>query len=533
MDKTLTEALNTKIADDAGMLPQPTSEQEAIIRAATNGDESLMIQAYAGTGKTTTLTMLSRALQGGGLALAFNLSAKKELEKRFPLGWKVMTLNGLGHSAWMRALPRERKITLDERKLGRLVSAEFKRAQWAGGEESWANVRGLVAAGMLSGIVPAQYPNNKGLIENSLDNWASIAEDQWLTVNDREIEIAQATLLASVKESFAGTISFDDQIYMPTMFNGQFQRYGCVLVDEAQDLNALQHIMVKRCAGGRLIVVGDTRQAIYQFRGADARSMDKLRSLRPDWIDLPLATTFRCPKVVVARQQHHAPGYRASANNKQGIFAQWFGEDYARLVGKSTWDWDLIEKVRAKHAPKGSIAVLCRNNAPLLGLAFKLLRKGVGVEMLGRDIGKGLQALSKKLCPDDFMPQMECIVAVNDWKTSECSLAKVNGQENKIEGIEDRAECLIAVLNNSRDAGELRRQLDKVFAMTNGQIVLSTGHKAKGGEWDLVIHLDAWRIPSKQALRDAVQMEQERNLQYVIETRAKAVLIEAKLGDFE
>lgn len=533
MDKSLTEMLNTKIANDEGMLPPPTPEQQAIIAAANAGDESLMIQAYAGTGKTTTLTMLARALAQGGLALAFNVSARKELEKRFPPGWKVMTLNGLGHGAWMRAIPRDRKITLDERKVGRLVSAEFKRAQWAGGDESWANVRTMVSSAMLAGIVPREYPNNKGLIENSLDNWASIAEDQWLVVNDREIEIAQAVLLASVKEAFAGTISFDDQIYMPVMFNGQFQRYGTVLVDEAQDLNALQHIMVKRAAGGRLIVVGDTRQAIYQFRGADAQSMAKLRALRPNWVDLPLATTFRCPKVVVDRQQEHAPGYKASSGNKVGVFAQWFGQDYARLVGKPTWDWDLIERVRTKHSPKGSIAVLCRNNAPLLGLAFKLLRRGVGVEMLGRDIGKGLQALSKKLCPDDTMTQAECILKVTEWRDSECSLARVNGQENKIEGITDRAECLIAVLNNAATAGDLRTKLERVFAMTNGQIVLSTGHKAKGGEWDVVIHLDPDRIPSKQALRDAVQMEQERNLLYVIETRAKAVLIEAKLGDFE
>ena len=46
------------------------------------------------------------------------------------------------------------------------------------------------------------------------------------------------------------------------------------------------------------------------------------------------------------------------------------------------------------------VAVLCRNNAPLLSMAFKLLRRGIGVKMLGRDIGKGLVPLAKKLFPN-------------------------------------------------------------------------------------------------------------------------------------
>ena len=79
---------------------QPTLEQQHIIDAARS-PASLMVNALAGTGKTTTLTMLAAALpKEPSLALAFNKKIKEELEKRFPPHFTVMTMNGLGHRAW-------------------------------------------------------------------------------------------------------------------------------------------------------------------------------------------------------------------------------------------------------------------------------------------------------------------------------------------------------------------------------------------------------------------------------------------------
>src|SRR6185436_6074584 len=56
----------------------------------------------------------------------------------------------------------------------------------------------------------------------------------------------------------------------------------------------------------------------YAFRGAVNDSMERLRSLKDQWVDLPLYVTFRCPKVVVRKQQHHAPGFRAADGNAEG-----------------------------------------------------------------------------------------------------------------------------------------------------------------------------------------------------------------------
>jgi superfamily I DNA/RNA helicase len=123
---------------------------------------------------------------------------------------------------------------------------------------------------------------------------------------------------------------------------------------------------------------------------------------------------------------------------------------------------------------------------------------------------------------------------------SEIELAKANQNDGKIAGIEDRGECLLAVLDaegvlDSRDA---QSHLTALFSREGGAVTLATGHRAKGLEWDAVLHLDPWRLPSKHARRRADQgdlrpMEQELNLRYVIETRTKNVLVNADLEDFQ
>jgi hypothetical protein len=189
--------------------------------------------------------------------------------------------------------------------------------------------------------------------------------------------------------------------------------------------------------------------------------------------------------------------------------------------------------------PTAKMAVLCRNNAPLFGLAFKLLRQGIGVVMLGRDIGKGLTSLSNKLAPDDSTPRHIVAGKIVDWIESESSLARANGKEERVAGIQDRGECLLAVLGGAevRDAGGLRQMLAKLFAREDGLVTLSSIHKSKGLEWDLVLHLDPWRIPSKwaktaAAAGDTSQLEQECNLKYVAETRSRHTLVQASLDDF-
>jgi superfamily I DNA/RNA helicase len=225
--------------------------------------------------------------------------------------------------------------------------------------------------------------------------------------------------------------------------------------------------------------------------------------LRDEWTDLTLSVTFRCPKVVVARQQAFVPDFKWGPDNKVGHFDK-----------LTTWF----------PAGGADAAILCRNNAPLIRLAFQLLREQVPVNFLGKDIGANLKRLYNKLSDNGMKPIKATIDA-----------ALLYGQENPDKL--DKADSLVAILESHDSVDSAMRFLTE--ARTNS-ITLATGHKAKGLEWERVYHLNPFLIPSKYVqeakpdyepepgespsdewLRYQAQLQQENNLRYVIETRTK------------
>lgn len=513
---------------------EKTDEQEQIITAAraSAGGASLAVDALAGTGKTTTLAMVAGELRGPSLALAFNKSIAEEMKKQFPSHFDIKTMNGLGFGALRRALPEVGKWDLDGHKLGKIVSqlARERKVKLPG--DTWDAIRRVVTGAMLAGIKPGQTEKTgDGTLILTLDMpeaWLAIASDCGVDEADAEevCEWAYAALVENNRLTETGKISFDDQVYWPIVFGAPFPRYGRVLVDEAQDLNNLNHAAVARVSGsetGWLGICGDPRQSIYRFRGSVSESMGRLQGLKPSWAQLGLTMTFRCPKAVVARQLEHVPRFRAAEANPDGLVLDWRNRP---------WDWEKLWD--AGDEQPGQIAILCRNNAPLFSLAFKLLRERVNCAILGREIGKGLEALSRKVAGDDGTGIVEFLTRLAEWGETEASAASANGHEEKVDGIWDRVECLRVIAEGTRSAGELRGVLQKLFASDTPTVVLATIHKAKGLEWRTVVSLDPWRIPSKFAVRsgNVAELEQEWNLKYVLETRSKHTLILADAGDF-
>lgn len=77
---------------------RPTPEQEAAVEAFRRGDD-LVLQAGAGTGKTTTLKMLGRASPWRGRYLAFNRMIAREAQRTFPGNMTCSTAHKLAHRA--------------------------------------------------------------------------------------------------------------------------------------------------------------------------------------------------------------------------------------------------------------------------------------------------------------------------------------------------------------------------------------------------------------------------------------------------
>src|SRR5215469_13731490 len=406
------------------MAHAPTEEQAEIISAVAEGTQSLMIGAYAGTAKSTTIEMAAPGVREPALALAFNKKIADELQGRLPPNFKARTLNSIGHGAWIRSLNKP-SVNLDARKLGKLVTSVAKDMKVPLTSLQWEEVRDGVSSAMRAGLSPKDM--GQPLVADTQENWEDYIDPADSGDFPMLYDIAWEVLNASIDLARAGHISFDDQIYCPTILGGAWEKYPRVFVDEAQDLSPLNHVMLDLCSIGPIAAVGDKRQAIYLFRGADSSSMETMRRLRPTWNDLNLTLTFRCPKAIVARQQSHAPGYRAAPANEEGRFIAF------ERMGDEGWSCDRLQGRLLEIPDARQLAILCRNNAPLVSMAFKLIASGVGCQMLGRDIGVGLVRLVQKLSKDDSTPITKFTTAMTGWFEKEVAIAIANDKPDRVD----------------------------------------------------------------------------------------------------
>jgi DNA helicase II / ATP-dependent DNA helicase PcrA len=511
-------------------MPTPTDEQQAIIEAVAVPDgSSIMIQAGAGCAKTTTAVMSMSGVRVPTLSVAFNKRNADELAKVMPQNVLSKTANGVCHGAWLRAR-NLRGAKVDAYKGSKLISEIAKQNHMHLSTDQWDYAKTLFREAQIQGLVPEPFGSQfTTLVPDTKEGWQALADQHAIPDEEFEYvwEVTRDALIENIKQAFQGIISFDDQIYCATLLGGVFQKYDFLVLDEVQDFNPLNIRMAKMSItkDGRIFAVGDKYQSIYAFRGAVGDAHERIRELRANWTDLPLMTSFRVPKLVAARQTDHVPGFRAHESNAPGQIVQ-----VGSLGG---WTWDTVTRV----APDWPIdtAILCRNNAPLITLAFKLIRNQIGCHVLGRDISKGLKALTKKLCPDDNTKADIVKGKIQEWLQSELAKARVNDNPDAADKFTDKAESIIAVLESAecQDAGQLRRQIDNLFNRENSLITLSTVHKAKGMEWPVVMHLDPQRVPSQRAINQGGRaLEQELNLKYVAETRTKHTLLLAQAESY-
>jgi len=103
------------------MIFAPSPLQQAIFSEVDHGTGSLIIEAVAGSGKTTTcIGCVARIPRNRSvLFLAFNKSIADELKERIPDHTTAMTLNSFGHRALMRSVGG--RINIDSNKTRQLM----------------------------------------------------------------------------------------------------------------------------------------------------------------------------------------------------------------------------------------------------------------------------------------------------------------------------------------------------------------------------------------------------------------------------
>lgn len=463
----------------------PTPEQALVVSAAADTEANLVISALAGAAKTSTLVMIAEALPDTRiLCLAFNKKIATEMQQRLPSNCTAMTLNSLGHRVWGDVL--QRRMSIETGKVGDIIKAlidqidepEIKKQAW----DAFGDLIKAVSFGKQCGYIPDGY----GKAAKPLMSDDEFQDHYEQKLEDWEWDIIRTASWRSLDMAWRGELDYDDQILMPTIFPAIFPRYPLVLVDEAQDLSALNHATLRKLVIKRLIAVGDPCQAIYGFRGAHEESMALLeQTFKME--KFQLSVSFRCPIKVVEHARWRAPHMQ---------YPEWAQEGEVNRLG--VWDVEDIPP---------SAAIICRNNAPLFSLAIKLLQRGRYAQLVGNDIGKGLLKVMKKFGPSS-LSQKRVLEEISSWETEKLAKSKQGSS------IRDRAECMRIFTRQGKDLGEAMAYAEHVFN-SDGPVKLMTGHKSKGLEFDDVFILD------RELLGDEGQ---ERNLRYVMITRAKRTL---------
>ena len=457
---------------------KPTDEQVAILDAVNTTDDNILIEAFAGCGKSTMCEMVQNEVQGPVLYVAFAKSDAVGFTKRAKTTTKAQTLNSLGHGVWGGVVSH---LAFDNQKMYNILSAMFNELKGKDKQNAWDQYSEIKEAASMArhlGYIPnGKFPNGRRLcdrdtLEARLEN--KLTPFAWALVD--------AALTTSIKAAYDGLIDFDDQIYMPGLFGGTFPRFPLVLVDERQDLSPVNDAMLdKLCVQSRVVAVGDRWQSVYYFRGAQAEGMDKMKA-KYKMAEYPLSISFRCPQAIVEAAKWRAPGFR------------WIKEG-----GK----YEVLPDMVASNIPEGA-AIVCRNNAPLLRAAFALLSGKRSVQVVGSDISAKIVKLLKKI-GDPRDSREDLLLKIDAWRDEKLQTS------NNPATTTDIAECLKVFAGWGKDVEQAINYAEHIFKQ-QGAITLTTGHKAKGKEWDIVYFLDK-HLLSKE--------EQDLNLKYVIQTRSK------------
>lgn len=484
---------------------QPSVYQRAIIDWLITGTGNAIVDAKAGSGKTSTLCMLADIIPNNNVTraafLAFNKAIATELQRRLPNHVQAATF----HSVCMQALRRHPACAqysnsrgwVQANKVHHILDGMVNEYGISTIEQVRKGVKQLVGLMKANAMLPDVDEDEL----NALVDQYEIDFDEGNS-NARVVGMEVARKALAINNNTLDVIDFDDMLYLAWLMNAPIMKYSHLMVDEAQDTNLIQRLLIARMLGrgARAVFVGDEAQAIYAFRGADSSAMQRIEE-EFNCARFPLSISYRCPRKVIALAQRIVPDIEARENAPEGTVKQlneWAMADFSKL--------DLV---------------VCRNSAPLVSLAYRFLRAHKPVKVMGREIGEQLVSLIQKMNATTLEDLDEKLAS---YTTREVAKALKARQEQKAERLQDQYDSILAIIDGLPETdrsiyaviGVIRTIFDD---KSEGCTTLATIHKIKGGEAHRVFILDKRLMPSKYA-KQAWQQEQERNLFYVAVTRS-------------
>lgn len=476
---------------------KPSSLQQAIFDIVGNHPEiNLIVEAVAGSGKTTTIVKACGYIPStdSTLFIAFNKSIQLELQARLPRHVEALTFHSFGLRAIRSGLGKQPKVNF--RKVSDLMDEVFGKGAFSKKFGDKIAIDKLIGFAKGNGHYwDAGYPEN--------EEWLELVDH-----HDLNFEVDVSAYLKKITEVYIlslewkDEIDFNDMLLHPVFYNYEFSTYDNIIVDEAQDLNSLQHEIVRRARisdQSRVIAVGDTHQAIYGFRGADSSSMGNLQEMFK-MQELPLNVSYRCSKAIRDLAQEYVHHFESLPDAPEGEV-----ETVFELPNPASVELDCL--------------VLCRLNAPLFKYGMQFLNKGVKVQ-LWTNLDTTLKMKIKQFKAKSTVAWRQQLKV---WFEREVEQAQVDEKYNRVQTLRDIFDTLMALSENTTSPQAIIRNLEDLVGSKQGPI-LSTIHKAKGHEARTCMIIQYNKMPSKWAKKPWM-MNQEHNLIYVAITRAKLNLI--------
>lgn len=477
---------------------KPSEYQQAIfdwIPENLGKGKHLIVEAVAGSGKSTTgvqiFNLLPRDLDSA--FIAFNKHIADELRSRLPDGANARTYHSLGFATLKKTF---NKVTTNTDKTESYLRQVAQNDKWM-----WTAVKKLVSLCKGSGRLTF---SEEDLEYIAFSHEIDLYEEKGVQIKDRILELVIKALNHAYNNP--EIVDFDDMIWLPNVLDTvSFYQYDFLFVDEVQDTNTAQMYLAQHSIhrDGMIVGVGDRKQSIYRFRGANETAMDRLKeSLSAD--ELPLSISYRCPVAIRDLVNQKWPDIKFDV-------PEWASQGTIRNIRDSSLSKEL----------QVNDMVLCRVNADLVPVCFGLIRDGIKASIRGRDIGKGLASLIKK-SHATYTPDL--MRWLNDWKDKEIQKAYKYGAEEKVTFIQDKFYTLEALTERTDLVADVIARCEEMFSDDKAGIILSTIHRAKGLEADRVFVLRPDLLPHPAAKSEADKV-QESNLEYVSTTRSKKELI--------
>ncbi len=461
--------------------------QERIFEHIKYSKSNAVIEAVAGSGKTTTLIEAMKISNiKNVIFVAFNKHIAEEMKGKVPSNVRVSTM----HSFGLEQIKNTYKKTFLEKSKSSLVLKEnmsLFELDSVFGSDRIEHIKNMIALADLFRL-----------------NLSYSMEECQLTASKHNI-VADDTLILNTLQLIKSLnnrrdiIDYIDMIYIPAIEDINIRQYDLVLVDECQDLSASQIALLKKMVtpNGRIISVGDRNQAIYGFSGADSESFQKLCDI-DNTVLLPLSISYRCSKKVVEHAKSIVPNIEASETAIEGLVSH-----YGSLENVKDGDF-----------------VLCRTNAPLISLALNFLVSGKKATIKGVDISEKIMRTIKSTKKEKLTDVIKVL------RANYQRMLNNKNEDNRMNLVytEDMISCIEILSRGCYSINDVKKKLDNLFSDDKKDgIILSTAHKSKGLEANRVHIIKPELMPLKFAVKDW-EITQENNLHYVAITRAKESL---------